>query len=453
MVNIDKYPKVALMKNKIKHLEEIASQLEPDAVKRKSLRDAIVNYMEDFISGIHKNKAFNQTTDKGKAIYDFPITEEPQDINELIKIFKDNVERPGLNPASGGHVAYIPGGGLYPSSLGDYMADITNRYAGIFYPSPGAVRMENMLIRWTARLIGYPETSAGNLASGGSVANLIGIVSARDSFNLQSKHFSKAVIYLTEQVHHSVMKSIRIAGLYNSIIRYVPMDKKFRMAAGKLEQLIKKDKEHGLQPFLIIASAGTTDAGAVDPINEIADISEKHKLWLHVDAAYGGYFILCDEGKKILKGLHRTDSIVMDPHKGLFLPYGTGIVLVKNWKMIYQSHYYKANYMQDAEKFDEELSPADLSPELTKHFRGLRMWLPLKLFGMKPFRAALEEKIWLARYFFDEIKKIPGFETGTYPDLSVVTYRFIPSKGNVNEFNKKLLELVLEDGRVFCLLQ
>ena len=437
------------IEEKIKVLERVALQLEPDQIQRSELRDQVIDYTEEFLENINENKAFIQTDHKGKAIYDHPISEEPQPLNELINIFKENVEKTGLNPASGGHLAYIPGGGLYPSSLGDYIADITNRYAGVFYPSPGAVRMENMLINWMRDEIGYPDTAAGNLTSGGSIANLIGIVTARDAFNIQSKNFHKVVIYLTEQVHHSVMKSIRIAGLYNAQIRHVPMDDHFRMDVDHLEELIKTDKEHGLQPWLIIASAGTTDTGAVDPIDKIADIKDEHNLWLHVDGAYGGFFILCDEGKKIIKGLDRTDSIVMDPHKGLFLPYGTGIVLIKDRKLLFQSHYYKANYLQDAEKFDEELSPADLSPELTKHYRGLRMWLPLKLFGLKPFRAGLEEKIWLARYFYEEIQKIEGFEVGSYPDLSVVTYRFMPKDGKPNEFNQKLLDLILEDGRVF----
>ena len=144
-----------------------------------------------------------------------------------------------------------------------------------------------------------------------------------------------------------------------------------------------------------------------------------------------------------------SDSIVMDPHKGLFLPYGSGAVLVKDSKKLLDAHYYMPNYLQDTFDSREELSPADLSPELTKHFRGLRLWLPLKALGLKPFRAALEEKILLAQYFYKKIQQLDGFEVGPYPDLSVVTYRYIPSKGDVNEFNKKLVHEIHKDGRVF----
>ncbi len=138
----------------------------------------------------------------------------------------------------------------------------------------------------------------------------------------------------------------------------------------------------------------------------------------------------------------------MDPHKGLFLPYGLGMVLVKNKQALMASQYYRANYMQDALAADEELSPAEASPELTKHFRGLRLWLPLKLLGLQPFRACLEEKLMLARYFYAEIKKL-GFETGPYPELSVASYRYVPKSGDANAFNKKLMDEIIKDGRVF----
>ena len=139
----------------------------------------------------------------------------------------------------------------------------------------------------------------------------------------------------------------------------------------------------------------------------------------------------------------------MDPHKTLFLPYGSGAVLVKDRKPLLDSHYYHANYMQDALRSRDELSPADLSPELTKHFRGLRLWIPLLLHGLAPFRAALEEKLLLARYFHQRMSELPGFELGPYPELSVVTFRYVPKQGDVNAFNEKLVQAVQEDGRVF----
>ena len=219
-------------------------------------------------------------------------------------------------------------------------------------------------------------------------------------------------------------------------------DKRVGIAAGS------KDRAAGLNPFLVVASAGTTDVGAIDPLAEIGAIAKNQGLWYHVDAAYGGFFILTDEGRVKLKGIETSDSLVIDPHKGLFLPYGLGVVLVKDAAKLQESHRYMANYMQDAAALTDELSPADLSPELTKHFRGLRLWLPLKLHGVAPFRACLEEKLMLAKYFYAEVTKL-GFESTVEPELSVVTYRYVPNSGDANDFNKKLLNAVNSDGRVF----
>ena len=197
------------------------------------------------------------------------------------------------------------------------------------------------------------------------------------------------------------------------------------------------------------SSAGTTDTGAIDPLPAIAPIAHDQGLWLHLDAAYGGFFLLCEEGREVLSGLEAADSIVMDPHKGLFLPYGSGALLVRNVHDLARAHGYEANYMLDAREASQEYSPADLSAELSRPFRGMRLWLPLKLFGLAPFRAALSEKIWLARYFHQRISDMPGFEAGPRPDLSVVTYRYLPENGDADAFNRRLLQEVLSDGKVF----
>ena len=436
------------LKSEIARLERLARQLEPLAPQRRRVRQQVVDYTERFLDTLEQRKAFQYHSDLGIKLLQEPIGERPIPIKKALGLLQRNVDFPALNPASGGHLGYIPGGGLYYASLGDYMADITNRYAGVFYAGPGAVRMENQLIRWVAKSLGYPATTAGNLTSGGSIANLIAICTSRDAKGINSSRIPTSVIYLTQQAHHSLEKAIRIAGLGECIVRHVAMDSGYRMDSVALKTMIENDVREHLNPFLLIASAGTTDTGAIDPLTALGAIAKKNNLWYHVDAAYGGFFILTTEGKKKLRGIEKSDSLVIDPHKGLFLPYGIGIVLVKSRKHLNATHFYQANYMQDTLSATEEPSPADLSPELTKHFRGLRMWLPLKLHGLKPFRACLQEKILLARYFYVEIQKL-GFETGPAPELSVVTYRYVPAKGNADAFNKKLLRAVQQDGRVF----
>lgn len=436
------------MRERVVELEEISRRLEPAEQERSEVRERVVEYTEDFLSRIDDIKAYNVSADKGAGLLDSPIGESGIGVDEAIALLRENVDTPGLNPASGGHLAYIPGGGIYYSALGDYMADVFNRYAGVFYASPGAVRMENMLIRWMNSLVGYPETASGNLTSGGSVANLTAIVTARDAKGVTAARIERSVIYLSEQAHHSVDKAIRIAGLRECVVRTVPVDDRYRMVPSDLESMIRDDLEAGLYPFLVVASAGTTDVGAIDPLAEIGAIAKAHGLWYHIDAAYGGFFLLTEEGKRKLAGIENSDSVAIDPHKGLFLPYGLGAVLVKDKAALHAAHYYNANYMQDAVSSDDEPSPAEMSIELTKPFRGLRLWLPLKLHGVAPFRAALEEKLLLAKYFHEEIQKL-GFETRIEPELSVVVYRYVPESRDADEFNKALLERVVADGRTF----
>lgn len=438
----------AELTGRIRALEQAARALEPQAPARDIARREIVQYTETFLNNIYEIPAFRASSTQAAELYDLPVSENGRPLAELLDSIGAHVDGPGLNPASGGHLGYIPGGGIYYSALGDYLADITNRYAGVFYAGPGAVRIENILIRWMAEITGMPADAGGNLTSGGSIANLIGIVTARDAMDIRARELEHSAIYCTSQAHHSVDKAIRIAGLRECPIRKIALDDHYRMDPRALDAAIAADVRNGLRPFLIVASAGTTDVGAIDPLPEIVQIARNNNCWLHVDAAYGGFFILTKEGNSRLRGLGDADSLVIDPHKGLFLPYGLGVALVRDRRKMHAAHYYQANYMQDAAGATEEMSPAEMSPELTKHFRGMRLWLPLQMLGVAPFRACLEEKLLLAKYFYQKVRAL-GFETGPEPELSVVIYRFVPPRGNADDFNKKLIAEIVRDGRVF----
>jgi aromatic-L-amino-acid/L-tryptophan decarboxylase len=437
------------IEKQLAELEKTSGQLELNDGEKNEFFEQIKQYTSEFLSFTQNENTYNNNYGPAKEI-EIPFSEQPSPLIPLLDKVKKSVDKPGINPASGGHLGYIPGGGILPSAFADFIAAMTNRYAGVYFANPGAVRMENDLIKWTAELFGYHEGFAGNLTTGGSLANLIAIVSARDHFNMNAIDIPKHVIYLTDQVHHCIDKSIRIAGLKDCVIRNIKKDKLYRMDSEALASIIETDKNKGLTPFIIIASAGTTDTGAVDPLDRIGDIANKNNIWFHVDAAYGGYFILTEQGRKAFKGIEKSDSLAVDPHKGLFLPYGLGIVIIKNHLDLYNAHYYNANYMQDILSIDTPYSPADLSPELTKHFRGLRMWLPLHYFGINAFRAGLKEKLLLAHYFYYQLKANPAFELGPFPDLSVVIFRIKGKDAEkANLKNKALIKFIHADGRVF----
>ncbi len=436
---------------RLRLLERGARPLEPGSSRRRRLRDAVIASSERFLRRIETMKGFDDVPGQGIGLLDHPITERGMPMESAIELLEREVVRPGAATATGRHLAYVPGGGLYHSALGDFLAAVSNKYASVFFAGPGAVRMENMLVRWVADLVGYPSGAAGSIASGGSLATLTALVSAREAHGLRAADYPSAVVYLTSQAHHCVEKALHIAGMGEAPVRQVAMDERYRMRPDALDRAIAEDRAAGLRPWLILAAAGTTDTGAVDPLEAIAAVAGRERCWFHVDAAYGGFFLLTEHGRTLLRGIERSDSVVLDPHKGLFLPYGSGVVVVRDSAPLLAGHHYTGRYMQDARGDASAISPADVSPELSKHFRALRMWLPLALLGTRPFQAALEEKLLLARYFHRKIARA-GFEVGPPPDLSIVTYRWAPpgeSLERVNALNEAIVEGTRRDGRVF----
>jgi aromatic-L-amino-acid/L-tryptophan decarboxylase len=436
---------------RIRRLELASRGLEPGATARKRLRTAVVASGERYLRGIANQRSYVEREDPAIGLLSRPISRDGIGIEEAIALVEHEVVQPGGHPAAPGHLAYIPCGGIYHSALGDYLAAVTNKYAGIFFTGPGPVRMENQLVRWTADLVGYPASAGGHIASGGSLANLAAVTAARDAHGLRGADYAGAVVYLTSQAHHSVDKALRIAGMAEAPIRHVATDERYRMRPDALREAIAEDRAAGLRPWMVVAAAGTTDAGAVDPLEEIGEIAREAGCWHHVDAAYGGFFLLTEHGRAALKGIERSDSVVLDPHKGMFLPYGCGLVVVREGATLAAAHGYTGAYMQDAANADVEVSPADVSPELSKHFRALRMWLPLVLLGTEAFRAALDEKLLLARYFYAEVQAL-GFAVGAEPDLSVVTFRWAPdgvSPERADAVNQAVVDGVRRDGRVF----
>lgn len=409
----------------------------------------VKKYTDDFLNKLPDSKTFYyEEHEPDKKLSHFLIDGEVKNIQQIFDILKTHLDKTGLNAASGGHLGYIPGGGISTAALGDFIAAITNHYAGVFYAGPGAVRMENAVIQWAGDLIGYQNNFGGNLCSGGSVANLIALFAAKSAKKIKSKQIEQSVIYATKQCHHSIFKALRFLGLDECVLHHIPLDEHYRMNISELKKQITADKKLHLSPFLIIANAGSTDVGAIDPLLEIATIAQEENIWFHIDAAYGGFFMLTEYGKNKLQGIEQADSVILDPHKSLFLPYGSGMVLVKNVQHLLEANSYAANYMQDAAEWNQELSPADLSPELTKHFRGLRIWLPLQLHGIKPFEDYLNEKLELISYFCTEIMRL-GFELGNAPDLTVAIYRFHPKNSDTDTFNRSILKAIHQDGRVF----
>lgn len=414
----------------LERLRREASPLEPDAAARDALTEAALRRVRNALAREPK-AAYAPDDGSDAALANLPIQAEPSDegFDRALDFVERHVALRGHTSWAPGFFGYIPGGSIYHAALADYMVAALNPFTGHLFASPGGVRVENQVLSWLASLVGYPAGAAGNLTPGGSVANLTALITAREAGGVRARDVERTVVYMTEQAHHCVTKGLRVAGLGECVVRHIELDARYRLRPDRLEAAIAEDKRQGLRPWLVVGSAGTTDTGAVDPLEAIADVAARHALWFHVDAAYGGMFLLCDRGRRSLPGIERCDSIVLDPHKGLFIPFGVGAVLVKNRSAMMAAYDFDARYIADRIRSNEEVSPTEHSIELSRHFRGLRIWLPLQALGTAPFEAALDEKLLLARYAWERFRELDRVEVGPEPDLSIFVFRVLAGAG------------------------
>jgi aromatic-L-amino-acid/L-tryptophan decarboxylase len=337
----------------------------------------------------------------------------------LDELFADWIPRSFTAP-SPGYLAYIPGGGLYPAALADFIADTTNRYTGVWQAAPALVQLEANALDWLRDWMGFPPESRGLFTAGGSMATFNAIVCARERH--LGAEIRRGVLYTSDQAHHSVLKSAKLAGVMPDRVRPIASDGRFRMRLDLLEQAIAADRRAGLAPFAVVSSAGTTNTGAVDPLDAIADLCAGLGLWHHIDGAYGAFFYLLQDLRGTLRGLPRADSLTLDPHKGMFLPYGTGALLVRDGAALRAAHQATADYLPAMPHPEDFYDPSQHGPELSRGFPGLRVWLSVKLFGVAAFREAIAEKRALALDARRRIAELPGIVIDAEPDLSLFAF-------------------------------
>jgi aromatic-L-amino-acid decarboxylase len=421
-----------------------ASSFDLDPTARREIAEAAVDYVLRFIDDRESAPAsdLDGAYELARALRRSP-PEEGRPFEDLLSEISDGANK-AYDTAGPGYLAYIPGGGLFASAIGDLIACVTNRFVNIAAPAPVFAQLEATVTRWLCDVFELPEASQGVLTSGGSMANFSAIVTARTA--KLGETLAGGRIYASEHVHHSIAKSAMIAGLPHDALRNVPCSSDLRMDVDALAGMLDEDRREGHTPFLVVGSAGTVNTGAVDDLDRLAEVAATNDLWFHVDGAYGGFFHLTAEGRETLRGVTRADSITLDPHKGLFLPYGTGGLLVRDGALLKTAHNVEAHYLP-AVSADPELPDfADYSPELSRDFRGLRVWLPLHLHGVSAFRAALEEKLELARLIYKRLIDVPALEVPWEPQLSIVAFR---PRDAGNEVAQRMLDKINASRRVF----
>jgi len=365
----------------------------------------------------------------------------------LDQLFDEWIPR-SFTTTGSGYLAYIPGGGVYTAALADFITDSVNRYTGIWEGAPALVQLEANVLEWVRDWMCFPQTTRGVFTTGGSMAMFNAIACAREK--LLGDDIRSGTLYVSSQSHHSIVKSAKLAGIAHDRVRTIDVDENFRIRTDDLEKAIVADRRAGLRPFMVFSNAGATNTGAVDPINAVADIAAGAGIWHHVDGAYGGFFHMVPELRLLLSGLPRADSLALDPHKALFLPYGTGLLLVRDGEALRALHSSTAGYLPDNQS--EFYDPAQYGPELSRGFPGLRVWLTLKVFGAERYRAALKEKRELAVWAAEQIALIPGVVMDAPPQLSLFAFHLegngLDSLAAQNAATESLMHRITNRGQL-----
>jgi aromatic-L-amino-acid/L-tryptophan decarboxylase len=421
--------------------------LEPSAPEMRALVDGAMRRIVAHIESLPAQPAMNVegATEFARTLVE-PLPRTGTSYEELLDFLFDEAIPRSFTAAGPGYLAYVPGGGLFHSAVADLIADAVNRYVGVCAAAPALVQLEANVVRWFCEIVGLPRGSGGVLTSGGSLANFTGIVTARKA--MLPDDFLRGTLYCSKQVHHSFQKAANLAGFPYANIRELPVDEHFRVRIDALEEAIARDRRDGWTPFLIAGSAGTTGTGAVDDLEALARVAREQKLWFHVDGAYGALFMLTERGRSALKGIEQADSLILDPHKTLFLPFGTGAVLVRDARALHRAHSLHADYLPEMQQEDELVDFCEISPELSRDFRGLRVWLPLKLFGIQPFIEQLDEKLDLIDYAVSELRQIDGIKIVAPPQLTITAFRLVREEEDLNALNRRLLERITAKQRV-----
>jgi aromatic-L-amino-acid/L-tryptophan decarboxylase len=316
---------------------------------------------------------------------------------------------------------FVPGPGNYVSVMAEALAAGYNVFGGTWLGGSAAEAIEIVTIDWLRQICGFPDSCKGLFVSGGTMANLTALAVGRRV--MLNDEFEDAVVYLSDQAHSSLEKALGVLGFSSHQIRHLPADEGYRLAPNDVVEAVAQDRSAGRRPFCVIASAGTTNTGAVDPFPQLRSICDEEQMWFHVDGAYGAPAILCDRGRDLLQGLALADSLSIDPHKWLFQPFETGCVLVRDGAQLRDTFRMRPDYLQDVHRNEQEVNFTDLGIQLTRSFRALKVWLSFKVFGLDAFRQAIARGFWLAEFAESKLREMPDWEIVSPAQMAVVCFR------------------------------
>ena len=345
---------------------------------------------------------------------------------------------------------FVPSSTTWPGVVADFLAAGYNVNSCNWLVASGTSQLECVVIDWFRQWLGYPDTAGGLLTSGGSAASLDGLVAARGA----AGYPDSASVYMSDQSHSAHQRAVKIIGIRPEHARLVPSDDSFRIDLGELASMVKEDRAAGLQPIAVCANAGATATGAVDPLEELADFCASEGIWLHVDAAYGGFAVVTERGKRILRGIERADSIVLDAHKWFFQPYEVGCLMVKDIATLEKPFEIRPDFLQDALWGSGHPNFWDRGLQMSRSARALKIWMSVQTFGMAAFRRAISNGLDFAARAQRFINESPVLKCTSPASLSVVCFRVDPSGQDIadedlDEINRDVLARLFWEDPAF----
>ncbi len=381
-----------------------------------------------------------------QAMLSEPTPTQPTPFEQVLDEFLHKVLPHLIKVDHPRYFAFVPAPNEYVGVLADLLSAGMNIFVGTWMVGAGATQVEQVVIRWLCDWFGMPAGAGGLFVSGGSVANLVCLAAARQRY---PDALARGRVYYSDQTHSCVARAWRILGLREEQICVLPADEHFQIPLSRLAEQIERDRAEGLLPFCVAANAGTTNTGAVDPLNELADLCEREGLWLHADGAYGAAAILTQEGAQRLQGIHRLDSLAVDPHKWLYQPMMAGCAIVREFEHLREAFRILPPYLQDKERGAAGVDLCDYGVELSRNFRALKLWMSLKTHGVEAFRQAMEHNLRLARVAEDALRSLPRWRIISPATMGILAFRYEPPEHTPEQtdaLNRALVDAMIADG-------
>jgi glutamate/tyrosine decarboxylase-like PLP-dependent enzyme len=430
------------------------SPLDLDHATMRRLGHLVADTVAHHLSTLREQPAYaTLDTASAERIIEREAPARGTDFETLLATLRDQVFPHAAREPHPGFIAYVPSCPTFPAVLGDWLATGFNFFAGVWPVAAGPNEIELVVLEWFRQWLRMPHGTGGLLTSGGSGANLTAMIAARHRVTAgDASVIARLTVYASDQVHSSVTRAAWLAGIPRDQVRALPSDDEFRLRVDALADALERDRASGLVPLMVVANAGTTNTGSVDPMHDMATVCEREGVWLHVDAAYGGFAVLTDVGRQALSGIERADSVTLDPHKWLFVPFECGCLLVRDPSRLKSAFQILPEYLADVHTGHEAVNFADYGEQLTRYSRAVKVWLSVRYFGTDAIRDAIDRGMALARRLEQRVRETPGLEIVSPARFGVVCFRAHPpdvDDAALDAFNERVLGRVVGDGRYF----